>query len=108
PIAERLGLVTAGNAAQCTGGNMNAWPRAIGVLGLFVALVITACTAAVQPAASAPAASKPAAGQSTAGGSQPFAGRTLRVGTWGGDWANGVRTSTSKLFEEQTGAKVDY
>jgi putative spermidine/putrescine transport system substrate-binding protein len=37
-----------------------------------------------------------------------FAGRTLRVATWGGDWGNGVKTSAGKLFEEQTGGKIEY
>jgi putative spermidine/putrescine transport system substrate-binding protein len=72
----------------------------------LVALLVAACS----PSAGAPAAgSGPAAKPATNGGSgQSFAGRTLRVGTWGGDWVNGVKTSTSKLFEEQTGGRIEY
>ena len=41
-------------------------------------------------------------------GGKPFEGRTLRVATWGGDWGEGVAESAGTLFEEQTGATVEY
>ncbi|MBI4492301.1 MAG: extracellular solute-binding protein [Chloroflexi bacterium] len=80
-------------------------PASLGVL--IVALLAAACAPAAQPSpAAAPA--KPAEAAKPAAGAKPFAGRTLRVATWGGDWANGVKTSTAKIFEEQTGATVEY
>jgi len=73
---------------------------AVGVLLMLVATAACSRGAPASPTGAAP-------GQSAASG-KPFAGRTLRVATWGGDWVNGVKTSTGKLFEEQTGAKVEY
>ncbi len=66
-----------------------------------------ACTAAPATVPTA-APGKPAESAASTGGGKPFAGRTIRVATWGGDWGNGVKTSAGKLFEEQTGAKVEY
>lgn len=42
------------------------------------------------------------------GGSTDSGGGTLRVATWGGDWGDGVRESAGELFEEETGATVQY
>lgn len=61
---------------------------------------------AARPAEKPVEAAKPA--EKAAPAARPFGGRTLRVATWGGDWANGVKTSVGKLFEEQTGAQVEY
>lgn len=48
------------------------------------------------------------AGASGGAGDKPYAGRTLRVATWGGDWGANVEKSVGVLFEEQTGASVEY
>jgi putative spermidine/putrescine transport system substrate-binding protein len=79
------------------------------VFGVLLAVVLSpACGGGTPAAPTGAAPGKPAAGGQTSGSGQSGTGQTLRVATWGGDWANGVRTSTSKLFEEQTGAKVEY
>jgi putative spermidine/putrescine transport system substrate-binding protein len=78
------------------------WRAPIAIGALFALVFAAACSPAAPSSPTGAAPGKPAAG------SQSFAGRTLRVATWGGDWVNGVKTSTGKLFEEQTGAKVEY
>lgn len=60
---------------------------------LMVALVAGACSSG-NPGASS--------------NGKEFSGRTLRVATWGGDWGDGVKTSSGTLFEQQTGATVEY
>jgi len=47
-------------------------------------------------------------GGASSGDGKPFEGQTLRVATWGGDWGSNVENSVGKLFEEQTGATVEY
>jgi putative spermidine/putrescine transport system substrate-binding protein len=66
----------------------------------FLALATTlALVAACAPGTASP---------DPADGDKPFEGRTIRVATWGGDWGDGVRESAGTLFEEQTGATVEY
>jgi putative spermidine/putrescine transport system substrate-binding protein len=88
--------------------------HAVLALGALLTLVFGLACRPSAPASSTGAApaNPPAAGQAAGSQAAPSGqaggGRTLRVSTWGGDWVNGVKTSTSKLFEERTGAKVDY
>ena len=76
---------------------------------IAVALLAGACSSAATPAPT----TKPPAGSAaptTAAtiGPDSWKGRTLKVGTWGGDWGAGVKATSGTLFEQQTGAKVEY
>jgi len=62
---------------------------------LIVVLVVGACGSG-------------GSGASGGANGKEFSGRTLRVATWGGDWGAGVKASTGTLFEQQTGATVEY
>jgi putative spermidine/putrescine transport system substrate-binding protein len=78
------------------------WSRLVGcVVGAaVVALAAGSCGAGEAPDAGASA---------TAGGTgMPFAGKTLRVAMWGGDWNAKREAIVGKRFKEETGATIEY
>lgn len=68
--------------------------RRFAPVAFVLAVTVAACTGSGAP--------------SVAPDDRPFAGRTLRVATWGGDWGSNVEKSVGELFEAETGGNVEY
>lgn len=82
------------------------------LLCLAMVLCLVACGNAATPSSSPaePAASEPQAPaeSSSAGTEKPYAGQTLVVQVWGGTYEETFKTYAAPMFEELTGATIEY